>query len=196
MDFPGNAQARGTTDEYLLGHGLLVAPVTRYKARSRSVYLPSGAGWYDFWSGKAVASGQREAEAPYDRIPLFVRAGSLLPFGPELQYIGEKAEDPITLYVYSGADGDLTLYEDDGRTYGYENGAFATIPFHWDEASQALEVGGRKGSFPGMLTERTFRVVLVTPQKPVGYPQEPASTQVVAYDGTKRTVSFGNAKNF
>ena len=104
----------------MFGPSLLVSPVTEYKARSRQVYLPAGATWYDFWTGAGSAGGQTvTADAPYDQIPLFVRAGSIVPFGPAQQYIGEKDARALTLYVYTGANGQFSLYEDDGVTYGY-----------------------------------------------------------------------------
>jgi alpha-D-xyloside xylohydrolase len=170
MDFPGDAKAREIGDQYLFGPALLVSPVTEHKARSRSVYLPTAAGWYDFWTGAALAAGQTiDAPAPYDAIPVHVRAGAIVPFGPELQYAGEKPADPITLLVYGGADGAFTLYEDDGLTYGYEKGAFARIPLRWDEAQRTLTIGAREGSFPGMLAARTFNVVFVDREHPVGF---------------------------
>jgi alpha-D-xyloside xylohydrolase len=183
MDFAADTQARDLTDEFMFGQALLVAPVTEYKARSRSVYLPKAAKWYDFWTGEAVAAGTVKADAPYDQIPLFVRAGSIVPFGPELQYIGEKPADPLTLYVYSGTDGSFTLYEDDGLTYDYEKGAFAEIPIKWNDATQMLTLGARKGSFPKMLEQRTVQIVLVSPTKTVGFSFEPKQVKTVKYDG-------------
>ena len=189
MDFPQDETARKLTDEYMFGRALLVAPITHYKARSRRVYLPKEALWYDFWTGKAMAGGAQKVDAPYDSLPLFVRAGSILPFGPELQYIGEKPQDPITLYVYAGADGGFTLYEDDGLTYDYEKGAFSEIPIHWDDAAKTLTIGGRKGSFKGMLGKRTFRVVLVSREYPVGFSFEPRKVRFLNYHGSATTLA-------
>lgn len=185
MDFPADATARESADEYLFGPALLVAPVTEYKARQRTVYLPdTPGGWFDFWTGAATAGGRSfPAAAPYDRIPLFVRAGAIVPFGPALQYTTEKPADPITLFVYAGADGAFTLYEDDGLTYGYEHGAFARIPLHWDEATHTLTLGARSGSFPGMLQARTFHVVLVSAQHAVGYDPAAKPDRTVTYRG-------------
>lgn len=161
MDFASDAKALDVRDEYMFGPALLVNPVTSYGARSRTVYLPGSGLWYDFWSGAAFPAGTTvTAPAPFDAIPIFVRAGSILPTGPDLQYIGEKPSDPTTLRVYAGADGDFTLYEDDGATYGYEHGAFTRIALHWDNARRTLVIGARTGAFPGMLRERTFEVVL------------------------------------
>ncbi len=192
MDFQNDAQARAITDEYMFGPAFLVAPVTTYQARSRSVHLPPTSGdWYDFWTGAHTAGGQTiDAQAPYDALPLFIRAGSIIPFGPELQYTGEKSADPITLYVYAGADGAFTLYEDDGLTYGYEKGAFARIPIHWDDAAKTLAIGKRAGKFPGMLDKRTFNIVLVAKEKPAGFSFTPKVDQTVTYLGKELKVKF------
>jgi alpha-D-xyloside xylohydrolase len=185
MDFPDDVNARDITDEYQFGPALLVAPVTTYEARSRSVYLPTTpGGWYDFWTGAGTPGGQTiDAPAPYDAIPLYVRAGSIIPAGPDIQYTGEKPADPVTLHVYAGADGRFALYEDDGLTYNYEHGAFTRIPILWDEARRTLTIGKREGSFKGMLKERTFNVVLVTPDKPDGFLSMPSPEQTVKYNG-------------
>ena len=192
MDFQNDAKARDITDEYMFGPAFLVSPVTTYQARSRSVYLPPTSGdWYDFWTGAYTEGGQTiDAPAPYDALPLFIRAGSIIPFGPELQYTGEKPADPITLYVYAGADGAFTLYEDDGLTYGYEKGAFARIPIGWDDVTRTLTIGKRAGKFPGMLTKRTFNVVLVTKHKPAGFSFTPKADQTVTYRGKEVKVTF------
>jgi len=188
MDFPGDLRARDLKDQYMFGPALLVNPVTTPKARARTVYLPQAAGWYDFWTGRRqepTASGglMIEAPAPYDAIPVYVRAGSILPVGPEIQHTAEKPADPITLYVYAGADGAFTLYEDDGMTYGYEKGAFARIPIRWNDAAQTLAIGKREGAFPGMLAERTFVVVRVAGDQPRGFSFEPQAGRTVAYRG-------------
>jgi alpha-D-xyloside xylohydrolase len=191
MDFRTDATARDVGDEYMFGPALLVSPVTEYRARSRPVYLPQAAGWFDFWTGAAVAGGQTvDAPAPYDAIPVHVRAGAILPVGPELQYAGEKPADPVTLCVYAGADGAFTLYEDDGLTYGYEQGAFARIPLRWDDAAQTLTIGRREGAFPGMLAERTFHIVVVTKDRPQGFSFDPPAGRTVSYHGEATTVSL------
>jgi alpha-D-xyloside xylohydrolase len=183
MDFPADTIAREVADQYLFGPALLVNPVTEYRARSRLVYLPPTA-WYDFWTGQRLAGDRTvRAAAPYDRIPVYVRAGSILPVGPDLQYTDEKPADPITLMVYTGADARFSLYEDDGTSYGYERGEFAGIPLRWDERSRTLIVGRREGSFPGMLAQRRFRLVFVSPGRPVGFSFEPRPDQTVTYVG-------------
>ena len=192
MDFPGDTAARGITDEYLFGPAYLVAPVTTYRARNRSVYLPQArGGWFDFWSGAQLDGGQRlDAPAPYDSMPLFVRAGSIVPFGPELQYVDEKPADPVALFVYAGADGAFTLYEDDGVSYGYERGAFTRIPLQWNDARKTLTIGKRDGKFPGMLTSRTFELVLVSKEKPVSFSFTPKADRAVTYQGKPVKVTF------
>ncbi len=184
MDFTDDTAARDIGDQFMFGPALLVNPVTHYQARSRSVYLPRAAGWYDFWTGAAIAGGKTiDAPAPYDSLPLYVRAGSIIPLGPELQYTQEKPADPITLFVYAGADGSFTLYEDDGLTYGYERGSSARIPIRWNETSRTLTLGARTGSFPGMLKERTFGIVFVSPDKPVGFSFDAKPLRTVSYRG-------------
>lgn len=187
MDFRTDKTAREIGDEYMFGPAFLVSPVTTYKARSRRVYLPSGAEWYDFWTGKMAKSGTVDAAAPYEAIPIFVRGGSIVPFGPEIQYWDEKPADPVTLYVYQGADGAFSLYEDQGTTYDYEHGAFSRIPMMWNEKSKTLTIGKREGSFPGMLAERTFEIVFVSKSTPVGYGSA-ASPRTVRYTGEAVTV--------
>ena len=188
MDFREDAKARDIPDQYMFGPALLVNPVTDYKARTRSVYLPAGSAWYDFWTGRRVAGGQViTAEAPFDRLPLFVRAGSIVPVGPEQQYTGEQPNAPVTLYVYAGANGRFSLYEDDGRTYGYERAEFARVPIEWNDASRTLTIGARAGSYPGMPASRRFAVILVSPQSPVGYGA--TANNPIAYSGAAiRTV--------
>jgi len=189
MDFRDDPEVFGIGDQFLFGPALLVSPVTERGARTREVYLPQAAGWYDFWTGERLAGGQRiTAAAPYERLPLHVRAGSILPFGPELQYTGEKPADPITLWVYEGADSDFELYEDQGTTYDYEKGASARIPLHFDQQSRTLTIGAREGSFDGMLKERTFRVVFVSGDHPLGHTPEPAGFQAVHYAGDEVVV--------
>jgi alpha-D-xyloside xylohydrolase len=185
MDFPADATARNVNDAYLFGREFLVAPVTAYQARSRSVYLPDATGgWFDFWSGKIEAGGRTiDAPAPFDAMPLFVRAGSIVPMGPALQYTGEKSADPVTVWVYAGANGEFTLYEDDGLTYGYERGEFTRIPLKWNDATRTLTIGARSGSFPGMLRERTFQIVFVGKDQPVGFSFEPQPSRTVRYTG-------------
>ena len=163
MDFPDDIKAVNLNDAYLFGPSLLINPVYTYKERKRKVYLPSGQGWYDLYSGKYYKGGQQiVVEATYERMPVFVKEGSILPTGPELQYTSEKVPDPITLFVYTGKDATFSLYEDEGTNYNYEKGDFATIDFVYNEKSKTLTIGDRKGSFTGMLASRTFKIVVIT----------------------------------
>ena len=183
MDFSEDRTARESNDEFMFGPALLIAPITQYKERERSVYLPPSADWYDYWTGQPVASGTFSGPAPYDEIPVFVRAGSIIPYGPEMQYVGEKPCDPIALYIYAGADGEFTLYEDQGTTFDYEKGAFSEIPIRWNDKTNMLTIGERSGDFNGMLRRRTFRVVLVDKAHPAGFPFTPAQFTSVEYAG-------------
>jgi alpha-D-xyloside xylohydrolase len=191
MDFPGDRKAWNVADQYLFGPSLLVAPVTEFKARERQVYLPAGTGWYDFYSGRMETGGRTiRAAAPYERMPLFVRAGSILPVGPEMQYAREKVGAPVTLNVYTGADGSFSLYEDDGVSRQYLNGAFARVPIRYDERTGTLTIGAREGSYPGMVANRTIHVRWTTPKQPrrLDFNAKPDAT--VAYSGGQQTVKL------
>ncbi|MDE2184558.1 MAG: DUF5110 domain-containing protein [Alphaproteobacteria bacterium] len=184
MDFPGDAKVRDINDEYLFGPSFLVAPVTEYKARSRPVYLPAGTRWYDFFTGRLYDGGQTiTAAAPLEDMPLFVRQGSIIPAGPRVQYTGEKPEAPITLFVYTGADGRFSLYEDDGTSNGYVKGEFARIPIRYDDASGTLTIGARTGSFPGMVARRAFRVRWISGPSKKASDFEAKPDAVVKYTG-------------
>jgi alpha-D-xyloside xylohydrolase len=185
MDFPHDRVARESNDEYMFGPALLVAPVTQYKQRARPVYLPTASAWYDYWTGLPAASGNVSAQAPYDQIPVFVRAGSIVPYGPEMQYIAEKPSDPTVLYVYAGADGEFTLFEDQGTTFDYEKGAFSQIPIRWNEKTNTLTLGKRSGAYDGMLLNRTFQVVLVSKAHPAGFSFTPTPLKSVQYTGAE-----------
>ena len=192
MDFRSDPGARETTDQYMFGPALLVSPVTEYGARSRPVYLPpTTGGWYDFWTGASLGGGRTiEAAAPFDAIPVHVRAGSIVPSGPDLQYVGEKPADPVVLHVYAGADGEFSLYEDDGLTYGYEHGEFSRIRISWDDASRRLTIGDREGGYAGMPSERTFEIVLVEPSRPSGFTLSPAPERTLHYSGRSVSVKI------
>ncbi len=189
MDFRNDPQVYNIPDQYLFGPAIMVNPVTKAGAETRKVYLPAGTSWTDFWTGESTPGGQSiEAAAPIGTLPLYVRAGSIIPYGPEVQSAMEKA-DPIELRVYRGADGAFTLYEDEGDNYNYEKGVYATIPFTWDEKGKTLTIGARQGQFPGIMTSRTFRVVFVSPQHGVGLESTQKVDQEVTFDGTAVTVA-------
>ncbi len=189
MDFGGDANVRDIGDQFMFGPALLVNPVTEYKARSRSLYLPEGANWYDLGTGRHYAGGQNlVADAPYTEIPLFVRAGAIIPCGPEIQYTDEKIADPIRLFVYTGSDGAFSLYEDENINYNYEKGKFAWIPFDYNEKEKTLSIGRRLGEFPGMPATRTFEIVWISTGKPSGLDFSKQADTVITYDGTGQRV--------
>ena len=150
------------------------------ETKTASKYLPKGALWYDFWTNKTYKGGQTVTlQTSLDRVPMFVRAGSILPLGPEMQYVGEKAWDHLEIRIYPGADGSFTLYEDEGDNYNYEKGVYATIPFSWNDKTSSLTIGSRQGSYPGMLASRQFTFIL-----PDG------TSKNVSYNGESLTIKF------
>jgi alpha-D-xyloside xylohydrolase len=169
----------------MFGPALLVAPVTEYKQRARPVYLPPESTWYDYWTGRPAGSGNISAAAPYDQIPIFVKAGSIIPYAPPMQYVGEKPSDPTTLYVYSGANGSFVLYEDQGTTFDYEKGAFSQISIEWNDKAGTLTIGKRTGTYDGMLDHRTFQIILVSKAHPVGFAPTATPLKSVQYTGTE-----------
>jgi alpha-D-xyloside xylohydrolase len=193
MDWRDDVEAQNTGDEYLFGPAILVSPVTTQGATSRTVYLPQ-ATWYDFWTGEKVDASQGgkriQADAPLAKLPLFVRAGSIIPMGPKMEWTTEKPSDPIELRIYPGANGDFTLYEDQNDGYQYEKGAHGTIAIHWDDAAKTLTLGPREGTFPGMLAEHTFRVVLVSKDHGVGIAEAATPDKTISYKGEKAITSF------
>jgi alpha-D-xyloside xylohydrolase len=191
MDFPRDPRAANLTDQYMWGPAIMVSPVTQPGATSREVYLPACAGWSDFWTGERLPGGQTvQAAAPLDTLPLYVRAGSIIPLGPALQYADERLPDPLEIRVYPGADGSFTLYEDTGDGYAYEQGERATIPLAWDDAARTLTVGPRTGSFPGMLGTRALHVVLVAPGHGTGLGPAGDPDRTLTYDGRPLTVTL------
>ena len=187
MDFPADTQVADLSDQWMLGPAFMPCPVYEYGARSRSVWFPEG-GWYDFYTGRHIAGGQRlSVDAPYSRMPLYVREGSIVPVGPAMEWSDEKQADDILLAVYAGRDARFVLYEDENVNYGYEKGRFARIPLEWDEGSRTLTVGPREGSFPGMLESRRFRVVVCDPGHPFAYDPDAPGT-AIQYDGTAQQI--------
>jgi alpha-D-xyloside xylohydrolase len=189
MDFPADRRGWSVDDQYMFGPALLVAPVTVFGARSRSVYLPAGSGWYDFATGAYQAGGRSvTAAAPLAHMPLYVRAGSIVPTGPEVQYTSEQPNGPIVLHVFTGQDGRFELYDDDGTSEGYQQGQSARVPVTWNEAAGTLTIGARVGSYPGMAATRPMSVRFHTPGKAVApdFAMNPATT--VTYSGQAVTV--------
>ena len=165
-------------DRQNVSDGSAVGGVDFTSTKTATKYLPKGATWYDFWTNKKYAGGQNVTlETTLDRVPMFVRAGSILPLGPEMQYVGEKSWDNLEVRVYPGANGTFTLYEDEGDNYNYEKGSYSTITFQWNDKTRQLTIGQRKGQYPGMLQQRKFTIV---------WPD--GSTKVVTYDGKEATI--------
>ena len=188
MDFGKDKNVLDISDQFMFGPALMACPVYTYKARQRKVYFPDGNGWYDFYTGKYITGGQTlTVDAPYEQIPLYVRSGAILPYGPDLQYTGEKTASEIILYVYTGQDGAFTLYEDENENYNYEKGQYSMIPFKYDEATRSLTIGKRQGEFSGMLKERTFRIVTVSPTQMQAFDPD-ASGKTITYNGGKQTI--------
>jgi alpha-D-xyloside xylohydrolase len=192
MDFANDTAVKNMGNEYMFGNAILVNPVTEFLARTRNVYLPAGTGWYNLYDGKFIAGGQTiNADAPYEQIPLFIKEGSIVPFGPAMEYTGQKPADPITLYLYGGRDASFILYEDENTNYNYENGQFAIIPIHYTAATKTLAIETRKGSFKGMLNSRTFKIILVTKDNPQPLDlQNTAAKKTVKYTGKKLSLDL------
>ena len=189
MDFRSDPRSATIGDQFMYGPAFLVNPVTDPDVVTRQVYLPKGK-WFDFWTGASVdGSHATMAAAPLEKLPLFIRAGSIVPLGPEKEWSTEKPEDPIELRIYRGADGDFTLYEDENDGYNYEKGVYASIALHWDDAQQTLTIGARKGSFPGMLAERSFQIVFVGQSHGSGILPESKPDKTVHYSGKQVSVT-------
>ena len=160
--------------------GSAVATIDWTATKTVTKYLPKGTVWYDFWTGKRYQGGQNVTlQSSFDRVPMFVRAGSILPLGPEMQYVGEKAWDNLEIRVFPGANGTFVLYEDEGDNYNYERGVYSTITFTWNDRARTLTIGERQGDFPGMLKSRQFTILL-----PDG------KTMTAGYDGSEKTISL------
>ena len=183
FDFRTDPNVKGIGDQFMYGPAIMVSPVTTQGATSRSVYLPAGK-WYDFWTGAAVNGGASiTADAPLSQIPLHIRAGSIVPMGPEIEYATQKA-DTIELRVYPGANGSFTMYEDEGDNYNYETGKYSTIPITYDDATKNVTVGPRNGSFSGMDAKKVFNIVFVSSSHGVGEGITAAPDKQIVLEGT------------
>ncbi|MFD2966303.1 glycoside hydrolase family 31 protein [Sphingobacterium bambusae] len=191
MDFSADTAVYNINDQFMWGPSLLVNPVSQHGERKRAVYLPAGKGWYDLYRGRYFAAGQTiEADAPYDRIPVFVPAGAILPWGEPLQYTSEKPQDVLTLLVYEGQDGEFVLYEDAGDNYDYEKSAYSTIKFSFDNQHGILSLGDRKGTFEGMTKQRKFNVLLVGSNSLIGIDALPKNMKSVKYNGRAMNIKL------
>ena len=192
MDFNGDPGILNVGDQYMFGPSILVAPVYQYKARNREIYFPKESGWYDLYTGRFMEGGQRiSVDAPYERVPLFIREGSIVPFGPEIQYASEDPAGDITLYVYTGRDAEFTLYEDEGINYNYEKGAYSTIRITYNEKSGKLAIGDTKGSFEGGIKNRKFNIVWISKDKPVSFDLSKNKGITISYEGNAVELSRG-----
>lgn len=189
MDFAADRKTWGIDDEYMFGSAFLVAPVTQFGARSRQVYLPAGADWYDFATGAYLKGGRTiTAAAPLSTMPLYVRAGSIVPTGAAVQSTAEQPDGPYVLHVFTGKDGAYTLFEDDGLSEGYRKGQSAQVPVTWNEAAKTLTIGARQGSFPGMVGQRAMSVRFHAPGKAVAPDFADNKATTFVYDGRAVTV--------
>lgn len=209
MDFNEDKKVHTISNQYMFGKAFLVTPVTRNmyvfsdkeqwkdpyedfsKTGTQDVYLPKGTKWFDFWTGEVLNGGQMVTkEVPIDIIPLYVRAGSIVPFGPKVQYSTEKKWNNLEIRIYPGADGEFVLYEDENDNYNYEKGAYSTIKFTWDDANRTLNIADREGTFPGMLKSRKFNIVVVDKENGTGSVQSTKFTKSVSYGGKKKSVKL------
>ncbi|MBB3188103.1 glycoside hydrolase family 31 protein [Microbacter margulisiae] len=195
MDFSRDSIALHQQYEYMFGSSFLVAPVTRPNVSAWKVYLPQAVLWYNFWTGQPFKGGQTiHTAAPLDQIPLFVRAGSIVPMGKYIQYAGEKPADTLEIRIYTGVNGSFKLYEDQGNNYNYENGSYTIIPFSWNERHKILIIGKRHGNYPGCLKRRIFNVVLVNDSEGTGIAESKTKKQVL-YTGKEIKINMDNIHN-
>ena len=184
MDFNGDKEVENIGNQWMFGPALMACPVGYYKARNRSVYFPAQCGWYNLYTGEYTEGGQRLiVDAPYEQIPVFVREGAIIPFGPEMEWSDEKPAELINLYVYEGQDGSFQLYEDEGTNYNYEKGKYATVDITYDDVTKTVSFGARKGQFPGMLKNRRFNIVFVSKDAPKPLNLDNPEGKMVNYSG-------------
>lgn len=208
MDFNHDSKVYNIGNQYMFGKAFLVTPVTdpmyvegvgdKWEnpkedfgvVKTQSVYLPEGSKWFDFWTGEVFNGGRTvNKEVPIDIIPLYVRAGSIIPFGPKVQYSTEKRWDNLEIRIYPGADGEFVLYEDENDNYNYEKGIYSTIKFAWNDLTKTLTINDREGYFPNMLKSRKFRLVIVDNGNGVG--DEPSKvTKTISYNGKVKSIRF------
>jgi len=195
MDFAGDKKTWNIDNEYMFGKSLLVCPVTEPRNTvpeyTQKNYLPEGAGWIDFWTGEPLKGGQEiTRNTPIDILPLYVKAGSIVPLGPLLQYAAEKKPTELEIRIYAGGDGAFTLYEDENDNYDYEKGVFATISLTWNDQLKELAIGERKGTYPGMLQNRVFNIIMVDKNKGTGPAIPLKFNKTVKYSGKAISVKM------
>jgi alpha-D-xyloside xylohydrolase len=190
MDYSSDKNVLNVSDQYMFGKELMICPVYQYKARTREVYFPKETGWYNLYNGKYTAGGQKQTvDATYDRMPIYVAAGSILPMGKVIQNT-TQAQTDLTLYVYGGKNGTFSLYEDENTNYNYEKDASATIKFTYNDKNRTVTIADRKGSFKGMAKERNISFILVQQNHPVGIDSPIKEERTVHYTGSNISVSF------
>jgi alpha-D-xyloside xylohydrolase len=183
MDFASDTTAVRQSYEYMFGQSMLIAPITAPNIQKWAVYLPKGSQWFDYWTGNHFLGGQTvQADAPRDKIPVFVKSGAIIPVGKPIQYAGQKPLDTLEIRIYSGANGKFDLYEDEGDGYNYEKGQYTVIPFVWDNRSHTLTIGTRKGTYPNSFSRRLFNIVMVKPGDGIAI-AEGKPTKSVVYTG-------------
>lgn len=193
MDYRTDPKVVNIANQFMFGPSILVNPIADKGITSRQVYLPAGK-WFDFWTGIGLNGGQTvTVNAPLDKMPLFIKAGAILPMGPDIEY-ANQAVDPMEIRIYRGTDGQFNLYEDEGDTYQYEQGQYSIIPFSYDDASQQLTIGYREGSFNSMLTNRTFKIVWVDENYGTGGDLPVTSDSIISYSGNQVIISFDPQK--
>ena len=195
MDFPKDEKVLDLNDQYMFGHSFLVAPVlksmyTEDKKENfqqdgyRQVYLPKGTEWFDYWTGERFSGGQTiDKKAPIDILPLYVKAGSIVPVGPKVDYAEQKDWSNLKINIYPGADAEFTLYEDENDNYNYEKGAYSEIKFVWDNNKQQLTIEKRQGKFEGMIKNRSFQLHIETAETT-------KTTKKITYKGDKMVIAF------
>jgi alpha-D-xyloside xylohydrolase len=190
MDFGKDKNVLNISDQYMFGSNLMVCPVYKYKAREREVYFPESAGWYNLYDGKFIAGGQKQTvSAPYDRMPIYVAAGSILPTGKVIQST-KQAQTDLTLYVYAGKNGSFSLYEDENLNYNYEKGAYSTIEFSYNDKTKTITIANIKGNFNGIIKDRNFKIILVDAKKPIGIDDAAKNAKAVQYNGKKLEIKL------
>ena len=191
MDFGSDKLVENIGNQWMFGPALMACPVGYYKARNRPVYFPKQCGWYNFYTNEYIEGGQTlVVDAPYEQIPVFVREGAIIPFGPEMEWSDEKPAELINLYIYAGQNGTFQLYEDEGTNYNYEKGKYATIDIAYDDTTHTVFLGARKGQFSGMLKQRRFNIVLITKEAPHPLNLQTPEGKMVQYNGKAVTVQL------
>lgn len=192
MDFTDDTNVNNIDDQYMFGPSIMVCPVYEYGARNREVYLPKGNDWYNAYSGVVTEGGQSiTANAPYEQMPLFIKSGSILPVGPDKEFVAQESSEPITIAIYAGENASFTLYEDEGINYNYEKGKYSMIPLEWNDAEKTLTIGNREGTYDGIDESRTFNVVLVSENNKISINDiKNIDGQAANYNGDQLVIQF------